>query len=156
MNNKVNPIPVGHHTLNPQITVKNCLKAIEFYKKAFGATMNEAPCAMPDGRIGHAEMIIGDSRLMINDEFPEMGAAAPQGKTTSASIYVYVKDVDMVFNAAVSLGAKVVKPLENQFWGDRQGTLTDPYGHQWSLASHVEDVSGEELGRRMAELFGSA
>ncbi|MFI5362723.1 MAG: VOC family protein [Elusimicrobiota bacterium] len=153
MNNKVNPIPVGHHTLNPQITVKNCLKAIEFYKKAFGATMNEAPCAMPDGRIGHAEMIIGDSRLMINDEFPEMGAAAPQGKTTSASIYVYVKDVDMVFNAAVSLGAKVVKPLENQFWGDRQGTLTDPFGHQWSLATHVEDVTPAQLKERMEQMF---
>ncbi|HEX4046589.1 MAG TPA: VOC family protein [Elusimicrobiota bacterium] len=153
MNEKVDPIAAGHHTLTPQITVKDCLKAIEFYKKAFGAEMIEAPCAMPDGRIGHAELKIGDSRLMLNDEFPEMGAAAPQGKTTSASVYVYVADVDMVFKGAVALGAKVVKAVENQFWGDRQGTLTDPFGHQWSLATHVEDVTPALMKERMEKLF---
>ena len=153
MNNKVNPIPAGHHTLTPQITVKNAAKAIEFYKKAFGAELAEPPCAMPDGRIGHAELKIGDSRLVINDEFPEMGCAAPQGKLASASIYAYVKDVDATFKGAVALGAKIVKPLENQFWGDRQGTLTDPYGHQWSLATHVEDVTPAQLKERMEKLF---
>jgi PhnB protein len=153
MNNKVNPIAEGHHTLTPQITVKNAMKAIEFYKKAFGAEMPGEPCAMPDGRIGHAELKFGDSRLMLNDEFPEMGAAAPQGKLASASIYVYVPNVDVVFNGAVALGAKVVKPLENQFWGDRQGTLTDPYGHQWSLATHVEDVTPAQMKERMEKMF---
>ena len=153
MNKKVNPIPAGRRTLNPSITVKNCLKAIEFYKKAFGAESVEEPCAMPDGRIGHAELKIGDSILMLNDEFPEMGAAAPQGKTTSASIMMYVKDVDMVFKAATSLGAKVVKPLENQFWGDRMATLMDPFGHQWSVATHVEDVTPAQLKERMEKMF---
>ena len=152
MNKKVNPIPAGRHTLTPSITVKNCLKAIEFYKKAFGAVAVEEPCAMPDGRIGHAELKIGDSILMLNDEFPEMGCAAPQGKT-SAAIAMYVKDVDMLFKAAVSLGAKIVKPLENQFWGDRMGTITDPFGHQWSLATHVEDVTPAQLKERMEKMF---
>jgi PhnB protein len=151
--NKVNPIPAGRHTLNPQITVKNAAKAIEFYKKAFAATLAEEPCAMPDGRIGHAELKIGDSVLMINDEFPEMNAAAPTGKTTSAAICLYIKDVDMVFKTAVSLGSKVVKPLENQFWGDRMGTVTDPFGHQWSLATHVEDVTPAQLKERMEKMF---
>ncbi len=153
MNKKVNPIPAGRHTLTPSITVKNCLKAIEFYKKAFGAELVEEPCAMPDGRVGHAELMIGDSMLMINDEFPEMGCAAPQGKLSSASICLYVKDVDVLFKAAVSLGAKIVKPLENQFWGDRMGTVTDPFGHQWSIATHVEDVSPAMLKERMEKMF---
>jgi PhnB protein len=153
MINKVNPIPAGRHTLNASITVKNCLKAIEFYKKAFGATMAEEPCAMPDGRIGHAELFIGDSVLMINDEFPEMGTVAPSGKTTSSSICLYIKDVDTAFKTAVALGSKVVKPLENQFWGDRMGTLTDPFGHQWSVATHVEDVTPAQLKERMDKLF---
>jgi PhnB protein len=152
---KVNPIPPGRHTLTPTITVKNCLKAIEFYKKALGAELVEEPCAMPDGRIGHAELRIGDSLLMLNDEFPEMGCAAPQGRLISSSICVYVEDVDALFKAAVSLGAKVVKPLENQFWGDRMGTITDPFGHQWSLATHVEDVTPVQLKERMEKLFAA-
>jgi PhnB protein len=155
MKTKIDPIPEGHHTLNPQITVKNCLQAIEFYKKAFGAELIGDASAMPDGRIGHAELKIGDSRLMLNDEFPEMNAVAPTGKAVSASIYVYVKDVDAIYNAAVKLGAKVIKPLENQFWGDRQGTLTDPFGHQWSLATHVEDVTPAQLKERMEKLFSA-
>lgn len=155
MNKKVNPIPAGRHTLTPSITVKNCLKAIEFYKKALGAELVEEPAAMPDGRVGHAELKIGDSILMLNDEFPEMGCAAPQGKLISSSIAVYVKDVDALFNAAVKLGAKIVKPLENQFWGDRMGTITDPFGHQWSLATHVEDVTPAQLKERMEKLFAA-
>jgi PhnB protein len=153
MNKKVDPIPAGRHTLTPTITVKNAAKAIEFYKKAFGAVLVEEPCAMPDGRIGHAELKIGDSILMLNDEFPEMGCAAPQGKLISSSIALYVKDVDVLFKASVALGAKVVKPLENQFWGDRMGTLTDPFGHQWSLATHVEDVTPAQLKERMDKMF---
>ena len=108
---------------------------------------------MPDGRIGHAELKIGDSILMLNDEFPEMGCVAPQGKGVPVSISMYVKDVDTVFNAAVSLGAKVLKPLENQFYGDRMGTVTDPFGHQWSVGTHVEDVTPAQLKERMEKLF---
>jgi PhnB protein len=142
--------------LTPALVVKNAVKAIEFYQKAFGAELVGDVCAMPDGRVGHAEIKIGDSMLMLNDEFPEMGAAAPQGKTSSASLYVYVADVDMAYKRAVAAGAKVVKPLENQFWGDRQGVLTDPFGHQWSLATHVEDVTPAQLKERMQEMFAGA
>ena len=153
---KVNPVAEGYRTLTPQITVKNAAKAIEFYKKALGAEQIGEACAMPDGKVGHAVLKIGDSKLMLNDEFPEMGAVAPQGKTASASIYVYVADVDAVFKAAVAAGAKVVKPVADQFWGDRQGTLQDPFGHQWSLATHVEDVTPAQLKERMQEMFAVA
>ena len=110
---------------------------------------------MPDGRIGHAELKIGDSILMLNDEFPEMGCAAPQGKAISAAVVMYVKDVDAVFKAAVSLGGKVVKPLKNEFYGDRMGTLMDPFGHQWSIGTHVEDVTPEQLKERMEKMFAA-
>ena len=156
MKNKVNPVAEGYRTLTPQITVKNAAKAIEFYKKAFGAEQIGEACAMPDGKVGHAALKIGDSKLMLNDEFPEMGAVAPLGKTASASIYVYVADVDAVFKTAAAAGAKIVKPVADQFWGDRQGTLQDPFGHQWSLATHVEDVTPAQLKERMQEMFAVA
>jgi PhnB protein len=155
MKKKINPVAEGYRTLTPSITVKNAVKAIEYYKKAFGAELVES-CPMPDGRIGHAVLNVGDSKLMLNDEFPEMGCAAPQGKLASASVYVYLADVDAVFKRAIASGAKVVKPLENQFWGDRMGTLQDPFGHQWSLATHVEDVTPAQLKARMDEMFSVA
>jgi uncharacterized glyoxalase superfamily protein PhnB len=156
MKKKVNPIAEGFRTLTPMITVKNAVKAIEFYKKALGAELVEEPCTMPDGRIGHALLKIGDSRLMLNDEFPEMGCAAPQGKLYSSSLSVYVSDVDAVVKGAVALGAKIVKPVADQFWGDRQGQLQDPFGHQWSIATHVEDLTPAQTKARMEELFSVA
>lgn len=155
MNKKINPVSEGHHALTPSITVKNAAKAVEFYKKAFGAELTEN-FVMPDGRVGHAELRIGDSKLMLNDEFPEMGYGAPQGQTVSASVRVYIADVDAVFDRAISLGAKAVKPVSDQFWGDRQGQLRDPFGHHWSIATHVEDVSPAELKKRMEAMFAVA
>ncbi len=156
MRNKVDPVAKGYRTLTPQITVKGAVKAIEFYKKAFGATEFGDVAAMPDGRVGHAVLSIGDSKMMINDEFPEMGAVAPQGKAVTGSLFVYVPDVDATFKRALAAGAKEVKPVADQFWGDRMGTLVDPFGHQWSLATHIEDVSEAEMKKRMDAMFGAA
>jgi PhnB protein len=150
MANTVRAIPDGYQTATPYLIVSGAAKALEFYKKAFGATeLFRMP--QPDGKIGHAEIQIGNSRIMLADEHHEIGAKSPQTIGGSAvSILLYVEDADRVFNQAVAAGAKVVRPLENQFYGDRMGGLTDPFGHGWYVATHVEDVSPEEMQKRAA------
>ncbi|MGH2355525.1 MAG: VOC family protein [Chloroflexota bacterium] len=152
MAQSVRPIPEGYHSLTPDIVVRGAAEAIEFYKRAFGA-QELARMPTPDGKLVlHAELKIGDSVLMLSDEFPEMGGCrAPEalGGTTMA-LHLYVEDVDTVFQRALDAGAQVSMPLENMFWGDRYGKVTDPFGHQWSIATHVEDPTEEEMQKRMA------
>jgi PhnB protein len=147
----VKPIPEGYHTLTPYLIVKGAAEALDFYAKALGATeLNRL--ADPSGKVGHAEMKIGDSHFMLADEFPEMGAVGPQARQGhSVSFLVYLPDVDAAFARAVAAGGKLVRPVQDQFYGDRSGTLEDPFGHQWTLATHVEDVSPEEMERRSRE-----
>jgi PhnB protein len=147
---KVKPIPEGYHAITPYLMIKGASQAIEFYAKAFGAK-EVFRMSMPDGRVGHAEIQIGDSRLMLADEFPEMGFLGPQSRGGSTvSILLYVDNVDEVFAQAISAGATAFRNVQNQFYGDRSGSLTDPFGHQWTIATHVEDVSEEEMKRRLA------
>jgi PhnB protein len=147
---KAKPIPKGYHTATPYLIVKDAAKAIEFYKKAFGAA-ETTRMTQPDGRIGHAEIKIGDSPILLADEFPEMGARSPQSLGGSpVSILLYVKDVDALTSQAITAGAKVVRPVKDQFYGDRSGSLEDPFGHQWHIATHVEDVPPEEMKKRAA------
>jgi PhnB protein len=144
----VQPIPAGYHSVTPYLIVQGAAGAIEFYKKAFGAT-ELMRLADPSGKIGHAEVRIGDSPVMLADEFPEMGARGPQSiGGTPVQLCVYVEDVDALTDQAIKAGAKVLRPLKDQFYGDRSCTLADPYGHTWTLATHKEDVSPEEMGRR--------
>ena len=151
--NKVRPIPKGFNTLTPHITVKDANRAIEFYKKAFGA---EEIMRMPgpDGRgIMHAELKIGDSRLLLGEETPDCASRSPESLGgTAVGILLYVEDVDAVFERAKSAGAEVRMPVADMFWGDRFGTLADPFGHEWSLATHIEDVTPEQM-RERAEAF---
>jgi PhnB protein len=149
---KTKPIPVGYQNVTPYLIVKGAAAAIDFYKNAFGATeIMRMP--MPDGRVGHAELRIGDSVLMLADEFPEAEAMSPStlGGTT-VGLMIYVDDADIIFNKTISMGGKVKKPMADQFYGDRNGTLEDPWGHKWTIATHVEDVAPEEMERRLAEL----
>jgi len=143
-----NPIPDGYHSVTPYLVVDNAERALAFYRDAFGA---EEKFRLPMGdRIGHAEMKIGDSFVMLADEFPEMGHMGPKARGgPTSSILLYVEDVDRAFRKALDAGASEDRPVTDQFWGDRMGTLTDPFGHQWSLATHVEDVPEEELAERM-------
>jgi PhnB protein len=147
---KPKPIPDGYHTATPYLIIKDAAKAIEFYKKAFGAK-EMMRMSQPDGRIGHAEIKIGDSPIMLADEFPEMGARSPQSLGGSpVSILLYVEDVDAFAKQAVTAGTKVVRPVKDQFYGDRSGSFEDPFGHQWHIATHVEDVAPEEMHKRAA------
>ena len=154
MANKVNPIPEGSHTVTPHLIVAGAAEAIEFYKKAFGAEeLFRVPT--PGDTIGHAELQIGDSHIMLCDEYPQMGAVSPKElKGSPVWIHLYVEDVDAAFKRAVDAGAKVDMPLADMFWGDRYGKVTDPFGHKWSLATHVEDVPTDELPARAAAAFG--
>jgi PhnB protein len=142
------PIPDGYHTATPYLIIKGAADAIEFYKKAFGATeLFRFPA--PDGKIGHAEIKIGDSPIMLADEYPEMGYKGPQSLGGSpVSLMIYVEDVDTIFNRAVTAGASVKEAVSDKFYGDRTGTLTDPFGHVWHVSTHKEDVSVEEMERR--------
>jgi PhnB protein len=144
----VKAIPEGYHTATPYLIVRGGAAAIDFYKRAFGAVeLMRLPG--PDGKLGHAEIKIGDSPIMLADEFPDMGAISPQTLGgTPVSLLLYVEDVDAQFNRAVAAGAKVLRPLKDQFYGDRSGTVEDPFGHKWSLATHKEDVTSEEMQRR--------
>ncbi|HJY85305.1 MAG TPA: VOC family protein [Candidatus Acidoferrales bacterium] len=151
---KVKPIPEGYHTATPYLIIKNAARAIDFYKKAFGAA-ERMRMADPSGKVMHAEIQIGDSRIMIADEFPEMGARSPESLGGSpVSIFLYVEDVDALAKQATSAGAKVLMPVQDQFWGDRYGKLTDPFGHVWDIATHKEDVAPEEIHKRAAAAFG--
>lgn len=142
------PIPEGYHTATPYLIIGGAAAAIEFYKKAFGATeLFRFPA--PDGKIGHAEIKIGDSPIMLADEYPEMGYKGPQSLGGSpVSLMIYVEDVDTIFNQAVAAGASVKEAVSDKFYGDRIGTLTDPFGHVWHVSTHKEDVSVEEMERR--------
>jgi PhnB protein len=147
----VKPVPEGYHTVTPYLIVRGAARALEFYKRALGA-LELFRFPMPDGKLGHAEMQIGDSRIMLADEHPEMGYKSPQAYGgSSVSIVLYVEDVDARFAAAVEAGAKSIRAVADQFYGDRSGTLVDPFGHVWTLSTHKEDVSSEELQRRAAE-----
>jgi PhnB protein len=156
MTGKARPIPEGYHTATPYLIVKGAASAIEFYKKAFGAT-ELFRMGDPSGKIGHAEIKIGDSPIMLADEVLEMGYRSPQSYGgTPVSLLLYMEDVDARFKQAVAAGATVQKPVQDQFYGDRSGTLVDPFGHVWTLATHQEDVPPEEMQKRMAEAFADA
>jgi uncharacterized glyoxalase superfamily protein PhnB len=150
------PIPEGYSAVTPSLTVHNAAEAIAFYERAFGA-VEVARAPAPDGqKIWHAEIQIGDSKIMLNDEFPEMGGAGPlRLGGTPVSLHLFVPDADTVFQSAVDAGATVAAPLENMFWGDRYGKVIDPYGHHWAIASRVEDLTHEEMQRR-GEAFAAA
>ncbi len=152
MASTVKPIPEGFHTATPYLTVRDAASAIEFYKQAFGAT-ETMRLADANGKMVHAEIALGDSPIMISDECPEWGNRSPQSFGGSPiSIYLYVEDVDAITSQAVAAGGTVCRPVEDQFYGDRVGTLTDPFGHIWIIGTHKEDVSLEEVKKRMAAL----
>jgi PhnB protein len=148
MKGKVKPIPDGHPAVSPYLLVNGAAAALAFYGKAFGATERFRHSG-PDGRIGHAEITIGDSVIMLADEHPEMGARGPRAYGGSpVMLHVYVEDVDALARQAIAAGAKVVRPVQDQFYGDRSGSFEDPFGHVWHVATHIEDVSAEELSER--------
>ena len=144
----VKPIPAGYHSVPPYLIVDDAKAAIDFYTRAFGA---REKFRLPMGdRIGHAEILIGDSHVMLADEFPDMGNLGPKARGgTTVSLMIYVEDVDSAFKQAIAAGGKEERPVENQFWGDRMGTLTDPFGHKWTLATTVEEVPDSQLQERM-------
>lgn len=154
MKSRIKPVPTGYHSLTPHLVVKGASQAIEFYKKAFGAEETSRVPA-PDGKsLMHAELIIGDSRLFLVDEFPEMDCRGPQSiGGTPVTIHIFVEDVDTSFNKALAAGAQVRMPLADMFWGDRYGVLIDPFGHLWSMATHKEDLTPEEIGKRAQAAF---
>jgi len=156
MNAKSKYLPDGFHAVTPYLTVKNPKEAIAFYKRAFGAR-ERMLMPMPDGQVAHAEIQIGDSIIMLGCECPDHGGVSPQTLGGSpVTLTLYVQNVDEIFNQAVKAGATSKEPVENKFWGDRAGSLTDPFGHKWMLLTHVEDVSPDEMKKRMAEAFSSA
>ncbi|MCJ8159846.1 VOC family protein [Sphingomonas sp. LaA6.9] len=147
----VSPIPEGYSSVTPYLTLDDANAAIEFYKNAFGAT---ELFRMPMGdRIAHAEIKIGNSHVMLSDEWPDMDMLGPKSRGgTTASLMIYLDGVDAAFDRAIAAGATAERAPEDQFWGDRMGTLVDPFGHRWSIATHVEDVAPEEMARRMSEM----
>jgi PhnB protein len=150
MEGNVKPVPEGYHSVTPYLIVKGAAKAIEFYKKALGAT-EISRMEQPDGRIGHAEIKIGDSRIMLADEFPEKNIRGPESyASTPVMIHLYVEDVDAVAQQAVALGAKELRPVKDQFYGDRSGMFADPFGHQGNISTRKENLSAEEIRKRAA------
>lgn len=146
-------IPEGYHSVTPYLIIDGAAKALDFYKKAFGAT-EVMRMEDPKGRIGHAEIKIGDSHVMLADEYPEMGYRGPSSLGgAGVSLMVYVDDVDATFSQALAAGAQELQPLRDQFYGDRSGTLKDPFGHVWTIATHVEDVPPAEMERRAKEFM---
>ncbi|MBA3303927.1 MAG: VOC family protein [Actinomycetota bacterium] len=151
---KVKPIPEGYPVVTPYLCIDGAAAAIAFYGEVFGATERMRMPA-PEGKIGHAELQLGDSVIMLSDEFPEMGVTSPKNLGGSpVTMSVYVEDVDTVFDRAVEAGAKALRPVEDQFYGDRSGQFEDPFGHRWSVATHVEDVPPDEMASRAAAMGG--
>jgi PhnB protein len=151
MSPSVQPIPDGYPRVIPSLAIDGASKAIDFYRDVLGAT-ERMRMNGPDGKVGHAELSIGDSVIFLADEYPDMGFVGPSKVGgTPVSLSVYVEDVDATFDRAVKAGAKVLRPVENQFYGDRLGQFEDPFGHRWSVATHVEDVPEDEMARRAAE-----
>jgi PhnB protein len=155
MANQVKSVPAGYHTLTPYLSIKGAKDALTFYKRAFGAELI-LQLDMPGGKLGHAEIQIGDSRIMLADEMPEMPDAVMMSpvslRGTTVGLHIYVDDVDAWFKRAVEAGAIVKRPVTDQFYGDRSGTVADPFGHIWTMATHIEDVSPDELRKRVASL----
>jgi uncharacterized glyoxalase superfamily protein PhnB len=153
---KVNPIPPGNHTVTASLVIKGAKRAIEFYKTAFGAKELGVMLG-PDGQsVMHAELQIGDTKIYLGDEYPEMGAVSPQTLGGSpVSLNIYTEDCDAVFNRAIAAGAAVKMPIADMFWGDRFGKLTDPFGHNWGILTHVEDVSPADMERRGKEAMAA-
>jgi PhnB protein len=153
---KVKPIPEGYNSVTPYLFVKGAASVIDYYKNVFGAK-ERMRMPGPNGRIMHAELEIGDSIVMLADENPQVGAKSPETVGgASSSLHVYVEDVDSTAKKAVSGGAKLVRPVKDEFYGDRIGTIIDPFGHMWSIATHIEDVSPEEMKKRMANTSSQA
>ena len=147
MASRIKEIPKGFHTVTPYLTVSDSARAIDFYKGAFGAE-ELSRLNSPDGKVAHAEIKIGDSIIMLSDEMPGWGRSPQSLGGTAVDIFLYVPDVDRIFNQAVAAGAKIAMPVSDTFWGDRYGRVTDPFGHSWSLATHKEDVPADELRKR--------
>ena len=153
---KVSYIPKGYSTITPYLVIKGAAKAIDYYKKVFGATV-VVRMDGPDSRVGHAELQIGDSRIMLADENPQMGYRSAESIGASpVSLYVYLPDCDKVVAQAVAEGAKILKPVQDQFYGDRSGFLQDPFGHLWGIATHKEDVSPQEMDERARKAMQAA
>lgn len=155
MKNKVKAIPEGYRSLTSYLIIKDAAKAIEFYKKAFGAK-EIGRISMPDGKVGHAELQIGDSMIMVAEEVPEWGHKSPQTLGgTPVGVCLYVENVDEVFKRAIEAGGKTDQNMEvkDQFYGDRSGTIIDPFGHKWTIATHIEDVPFEEMQKRSDAMF---
>lgn len=156
MTNSVQPIPEGSSSITPYLYQSDCKAAIEFYKKVFNATETEM-MEMPDGRIGHTEIHIGDSTVMMSSEFPEFDNVSPLSLGgTSVGLHLYLEDVDAVYKSAIENGATVIEEPEDKFYGDRSGRFLDPFGHQWYVATHIEDVSDEVMNERMQAMFAQA
>jgi len=155
---KVSYVPKGYHAVTPYLIIRGAAQAIEYYKKVFGATELFRMDA-PDGKVGHAELKIGDSQIMLADEKPSMGTGYASAQTIGASpvsLYVYIPDVDAVVDRAVAAGAKLLKPVQDQFYGDRTGFIQDPFGHLWGVATHVEDVAPQEMEERAKKAMQAA
>jgi PhnB protein len=154
MSPSVQPIPEGYPRVSPYLSVDGAAQAIDFYTQVLGAT-ERVRIPGPEGTIGHAELQIGDSVVMLADEFPDMGIVSPKKiGGTPVTLGVYVEDVDKTFDAAVKAGAKSLRPVQDQFYGDRSGQFEDPFGHRWSVSTHIEDVPPEEMSKRAAEAMG--
>jgi len=152
----VKPVPEGYHTLTPFLTVRDAARAVEFYKQAFGA-VERGVAKDPDGKVMHAELKIGDSIIMLSDEYPEFGALSPESIGGSGmGLHIYLDGVDAAFDRAVKAGAVVEMPVMDQFWGDRYGKLRDPFGHKWSIGTHIKDLSEDEMKLGMDEAFAKA
>ncbi|HEY3972818.1 MAG TPA: VOC family protein [Candidatus Sulfotelmatobacter sp.] len=147
----VKPVPDGYHTVTPFLTVRDAVRAIDFYKHAFGA-QERGVMKGPDGKVMHAELKIGDSIIMLSDEFPEFGSLSPLSSGGAGmGLHIYVDGVDAAFERAVKAGAQIEMAVQDQFWGDRYGKLKDPFGHKWSIATHTKDLSADEMKRGMDE-----
>ena len=152
--NEAKKIPDGYHSITPMLIVKDGLKAIEYYKKVFGA-IDKGTMMMPDNKsVAHAELMIGDSKIMLSDEFPGMKSLSPTTiGGTPVSLYLYIEDVDKTFNLAVAEGGKSLFPVQDRFYGDRHGSIQDPFGHIWSIATHLKDLTEEEMKKAAEEAF---